>query len=214
MMQTSGLVLAIHSLERSKPSNTRCQYGSPVRWLSIAAPIAGTCDDVTPAMILATALLSLAGFRLARLDDAGSGVGVLARAAAIAVDRPAAAQHQVGVVLLGRTGHQRGEMLERVAVGRAKLGGEIDVAAQFQQTVVLALEDGFLLLRRELRKELVEIFLLVLLERLAVLRLHQRHAEHVERVAAPRAIGVEHIGAGDVVVVLLVRLLGGRHRAS
>ena len=69
-MQTSGLVFAIHSLERSKPSNTRCQYGSPVRWLSIAAPIAGTCDDVTPAMILATAFLSLAaafGFGLSAL---------------------------------------------------------------------------------------------------------------------------------------------------
>src|SRR4029079_11535924 len=90
-MQTSGLALRIHSLERSKPSNTRCQYGSPVRWLSIAAPIAGTCDDVTPAMTLATAFLSLPGFRfrcrLVRLDDPRAGLGVLARPAAVAVDR-------------------------------------------------------------------------------------------------------------------------------
>src|SRR3954469_11880107 len=102
-MTTSGLALAIHSLERSKPSNTRCQYGSPVRWLSIAAPIAGTCDDVTPAMILATAFLSLAGlqFRLAFLDDARSGFGVFARPAAIAVDLAAATKHEVRVVLLG-----------------------------------------------------------------------------------------------------------------
>src|SRR3954454_9685659 len=109
-MTTSGLALAIHCLERSKPSNTRCQYGSPVRWLSIAAPIAGTCDDVTPAMILATAFLSLAGgFRLRR------GFGLLrlelARPAAVAFDRAAAAQHQVGVILLGRSGHQRSQML-------------------------------------------------------------------------------------------------------
>jgi len=44
-MQTSGLVLAIQALERSKPLNTRCQYGSLVRWLSIAAPIARRCSN-------------------------------------------------------------------------------------------------------------------------------------------------------------------------
>src|ERR1700742_2467652 len=100
-MQTSGLALRIHSFERSKPSNTRCQYGSLVRWLSIAAPIAGTCDDGTPALILATALLSLAGLlRLALFDDARSGLGILAGAAAVAVALAAAAQHQIGVVLL------------------------------------------------------------------------------------------------------------------
>src|SRR5512139_3090804 len=114
-MQTSGLVFAIHSLERSKPSNTRCQYGSPVRWLSIAAPIAGTCDDVTPATILATAFLSLAGgFEFGSLHQAGFGLGELAGSAAVALDRAAAAQHQVGVFLLGRAGHDRGEMLERM----------------------------------------------------------------------------------------------------
>src|SRR4029078_7885335 len=172
-MQTSGFAFAIHSLERSKPSNTRCQYGSPVRWLSIAAPIAGTCDDVTPAMILATAFLSLAdGLWFVFLDDARPGVGIFARPAAVAFDRAAAAQHQVGVVLLSRTGHQRGEMLERMAVGRAELGGEIDVAAQFQHAVVLAREDRLALLGRQWKR--VEIFPLVGFERLAVLRLHQR----------------------------------------
>src|SRR6478672_11387871 len=101
-------------------------------------------------MILATALLSLAGFwfrlRLARLDDARPGLGVFAGPAAVAVDRTAAAQHQIGVGLLGRAGHQRGEMLERMAVGRAELRGEIDVAAEFQHPVVLALEDRLALL--------------------------------------------------------------------
>ena len=68
-MTTSGLAFAIHSLERSKPANTRCQYGSSVLRLSIAAPIAGTCEDATPAMILATAfypiyLLRRFGFAL------------------------------------------------------------------------------------------------------------------------------------------------------
>src|ERR1700722_4123305 len=53
-MTTSGLISAIHSLDLSKPENTRFQYGSSVLPRSIAAPMAGTCDDVTPAMILAT----------------------------------------------------------------------------------------------------------------------------------------------------------------
>src|SRR5262245_43588711 len=123
-------------------------------------------------MILATLFLSLAGFRLGRLDDAGAGVLVLARPRAVAVDWTAAAQHHVSVVLLGRAGHQRSEMLERMAIAGAQLGGEVDVAAEFQQTIVLALEDRLALLGRELRKILIEIPGLVVLERLAVLRLH------------------------------------------
>src|SRR5262244_3222573 len=54
-MATSGLVFAIHRLDFSKPENTRFQYGSSVLPLSSAAPMAGTCDEPTPAMILATA---------------------------------------------------------------------------------------------------------------------------------------------------------------
>src|ERR1044071_921633 len=53
-MQTSGLVFAIHSLDFSKPEKTRFQYGSSVCLLSIAAPMAGTCDEASPAMIFAT----------------------------------------------------------------------------------------------------------------------------------------------------------------
>src|SRR5215212_2953638 len=150
-MTTSGLALRIHSLERSKPSNTRCQYGSLVRWLSIAAPIAGTCDDATPAIILATALFPPAGgFRFGRL-----GFLELARPAAVALDRAAAAQHQVGIVLLGRAGHQGGKVLERMAVARPELGREVDVAAELEQAVVLPLEDRLALLGRQQRKPLV-----------------------------------------------------------
>src|ERR1700761_8312753 len=80
MIATSGLASAIHSFDLSKPENPRFQYGSSVCLLSIAAPIAGTWDDATPAMILATietsqrfdldldfadlAALALAGFAL------------------------------------------------------------------------------------------------------------------------------------------------------
>src|SRR5437763_8185250 len=53
-MATSGRVFPIHSFDFSKPENTLFQYGSSARPLSSAAPIAGTCEDPTPAMILAT----------------------------------------------------------------------------------------------------------------------------------------------------------------
>src|SRR5438270_13901550 len=53
-MTTSGLTFAIHSLDFSNPEKTLFQYGSSVCLLSIAAPMAGTCDDASPAMIFAT----------------------------------------------------------------------------------------------------------------------------------------------------------------
>src|ERR1700704_4134579 len=68
-MATSGLAFAIHSFDFSNPEKTRFQYGSSVCLLSIAAPIAGTCDDATPAMILATFRPRFAagfGFRFGR----------------------------------------------------------------------------------------------------------------------------------------------------
>src|SRR5437764_8814734 len=55
MMATSGLASRIHACDFSNPENTRFQYGSSVLPLSSAAPMAGTCDEPTPAMILATA---------------------------------------------------------------------------------------------------------------------------------------------------------------
>src|SRR5206468_10195939 len=94
-----------------------------------------------------------------------------------------------------------GEMLERMAVGGAELGGEVNVAAEFQHPVVVALENGVGLRGSEI--ELLEVFRLVRLEGFAVLVLHQRHAEHVDAVALARALGVEHEGAGDVVIVML-----------
>src|ERR1700689_2601156 len=64
MIATSGLVSRIHCCEVSKPENTRFQYGSSVLPLSSAAPMAGTCDEPTPAMILATAYFRFSGFDL------------------------------------------------------------------------------------------------------------------------------------------------------
>src|SRR5262249_3510141 len=60
MMATSGLVSRIHSCDFSKPENTRFQYGSSVLPLSIAAPMAGTCDEPVPATIPAPAYLRFA----------------------------------------------------------------------------------------------------------------------------------------------------------
>src|SRR5882724_990285 len=197
-MTTSGFAFAIHSLDFTKPENTRFQYGSSVCLLSIAAPMAGTCDDATPAVILATFRPRLArclrfGFGLARRL-------VAAGPAAVAFDRAATIEHHLGVVLLRGPGHDSGEMAERMAVGRAELGGEVDVAAELQHAVVVALEDSVGLLRRE--REFLEVFGLVRLEGLAVLILHQRHAEHVDAIALPRSLRVKHEGAGDIVIIL------------
>src|SRR5215831_14035844 len=101
-MATSGFVSAIHALERSKPENTRFQYGSSVCLLSMAAPIAGTCEDATPAMILATFRPRLCAFRSGlRLPGlrALRGLVELARPAAIAFDRTAARQHHGRVII-------------------------------------------------------------------------------------------------------------------
>src|ERR1700704_2536021 len=108
-MTTSGFAFAIHSLDFTKPENTRFQYGSSVCLLSIAAPMAGTWDDATPAMILATFRPRLAarfrfGFRF------GSRGGLVAPGAAtIAFHRTAAGQHHVGVVFLRGARHGGGE---------------------------------------------------------------------------------------------------------
>src|SRR5487761_1330340 len=68
MIATSGLVSRIHSCDFSKPENTRFQYGSSVLPLSSAAPMAGTCDEPMPAMILATAYFRFAVLRFTALD--------------------------------------------------------------------------------------------------------------------------------------------------
>src|SRR5215471_16764521 len=149
----------------------------------MAAPTAGTWDVATPATILATsAVLPL------RLE-------------AIAVDGTAAVQHHVGVALLGHAGHHGGELLKGFAVSGAELGGEVDVAAQFDHAVPVAVQNGLLLLGRHWKA--VEIGGLVGLEGGAVVRLHQRHTELIEPVALAGAIGIEDRRPGDVVVAVM-----------
>src|SRR5271169_4001566 len=106
-MTTSGLACAIHSLDFSKPENTRFQYGSSVCLLSIAAPIAGTCDEPTPAMILATFRPRFADLRFGLRFRSPRRL-VLARFAAVAFDRTAAGQHHGRVVVLRGPGHHCG----------------------------------------------------------------------------------------------------------
>src|SRR3954454_5782625 len=174
MMATSGLAFSIHSFDFSKPENTRFQYGSSVCLLSIAAPMAGTCDDATPATILATFGPRFA----ARLCDC-FGLGGFAalrgikapRPAAVAFDRSPAGEHHGGGVILRGARHGGCQMPEGMAVGCAKLGREIDVAAEFEHAVVVALENRFDLLGAEF--PLLQIFRFIRLERLAVLFLHQ-----------------------------------------
>src|ERR1700740_290615 len=67
MIATSGLVSRIHSCDFSKPEKIRFQYGSSVLPLSSAAPMAGTCDEPIPAIILAKGSLFPASLFLLHL---------------------------------------------------------------------------------------------------------------------------------------------------
>src|ERR1700744_2890286 len=160
-MMTSGLRSAIHFFEKSKPLNTGAQYGVSVLPVSHAAPMAGTCETFTLAMILAT-LLPL-------------------RLTAIAFDRPAALQHHLGILLLGESGHGRRDVLERQPVSGEQFGEEIDVAAELDHESPVARQDRLTLLLGH--GELLQVSRFVLLELLAVGSLHQRHTEHVDVVA-------------------------------
>src|SRR6185312_6260073 len=161
----------------------------------MAAPMAGTCEVVTPAMILAIFLV------------------LPVRFAAVSFGWPASRQHHLGVILLCRAGHDCGDVLEGQAIGRGEFRRVIDVAAKAQHFVPLALEDRLLLLRRH--REAVEIRALVFLERLAPVSAHHRHAEHVEPIAGARALRVEDIGPRYVFVgFLFLRQLTSPNRAA
>src|SRR5262245_46157741 len=107
-------------------------------------------DVATPATILATALPL--------------------RLAAVSLDRAPALDHHLRVLFLGRARHDGGDLLERQPVGRRELGGEVDVAAEPEHAVPVALEYDLLLLLGH--RPLVEIGALVCLERRAVLGFH------------------------------------------
>src|SRR5258706_7661191 len=79
--------------------------------------------------------------------------------------------------------------------------------AELQHAVPIAFQDSLFLFFRH--RPLVQVSTLVRLETGAVLRLHQRHAEHVEVVAFARLVCVEHHGSGQIVIVF-----GKRHRRS
>src|SRR5215204_5067087 len=144
----------------------------------MAAPTAGTCEVATPATILATA------------------PGLPLRLEAVASHRPSALGQHVGVVLLAHAGHFGGDLLEGQAIGRAELGGEVDVAAELDHAIPVAIENRLFLVRAH--RETIEIARLVSLERLPILGLHQGHAELVQPIPLTRPLGVENSRARDV----------------
>src|SRR5436190_12018311 len=99
-MTTSGLTFAIHSFDFSKPEKTRFQYGSSVCLLSIAAPMAGTCDEASPAMIFAMLLPLLGGFGFGLRRGLLRRRVALARLRAVAFHRAPARQHHRRIVVL------------------------------------------------------------------------------------------------------------------
>ena len=98
-----------------------------------------------------------------------------------------------------------GHVLIGVLIGEGELGQGVGDPAEVQQGVPVPLHHRELLLLGH--GPLVEVGPLVRQESFAVLVLHQGVEELVEMEALAGALGVEHPGAGDVLVFLL-----GSHR--
>src|SRR5580698_4060674 len=182
-MITSGFTSAIQRFEKSKPLKTGAQYGVCVLPRSMAAPIAGTCEQFTLATILATAVLRPGGLGLLRF-------------AAVAFDGAPAVQHHLRVLLLGGSGHERGDMLKRQPVGGEELGQKIDVTAELDHPAPVASENRLALLGSH--RKFLQVGRLVRFELLAVVGLHERHAEHVDVISLTRALCIEERRARNV----------------
>src|SRR6202051_2907263 len=141
--------------------------------------MAGTCDVAMPATILAM-----------------RGARVLV---AIALGTASAREHRLCIGSLGYARHHAGHVLKREAVAKRNLDGVVDVAADPQHAQPVAFQHRAALFRVE--RKTIEIRRLVLLEAPAILRLVERHAEHVQWIADASAFGVVDIGARNALIV-------------
>src|SRR6516164_5096135 len=169
-MTTSGTFWLAQALVHSYPSNSGFQYGSSVLPRSIAAPMAGMWLVVSPAVMRAMSVTVLNG--------------------APALRRTASGDHHLLIVLDGHPRHRAHRLEVAEPVGGEDLGQEVDVPAQVEHLVVVAVEHGLLLVFGH--RPLIEVGTFAGLEPLPVLRLHQAHAELVQLIALFRARGGEH----------------------
>src|SRR6185436_19394133 len=120
--------------------------------------------------------------------------------AAVVLDGAAAIEHHLGVLLLREAGHRGRHELERLAIRREELRQVVDVAAEMDHALPVALQYRLALLRAH--GELAQVLVFVRLEFLAVRRLHERHAELVDPVALPRTLRIEKRSARNIVEAL------------
>src|SRR5271155_5750298 len=100
---------------------------------SMATPMAGTCEQAMPAMILATVLALTLCLSL---------VAVAGRAAP-------AIEHHLRVSLLGHARHHAGHILERQTVAEGDLDGVVNIAPEPQHAEPIAIEHGSTLIRAQ-----------------------------------------------------------------
>jgi hypothetical protein len=125
----------------------------------------------------------------------GLRVAVLAHDA-VAVGRAPAADHHGAIFVFAHAGHAAGHLLEAQPMGRPQLGQEIDVAAERDGAVQIHIQHRLLL--RLGHRPLVQIGVLISLETLAVVGLHERHTELVQVVTLAALFGVEDRGPGYI----------------
>src|ERR1700722_939100 len=144
--------------------------------------MAGTWEQAMPATILATLVVLLCSVFVS-----------------VTLRRTASRQHHLRIDFLGYAGHHAGHVLEGESVAKCDLDGVVNVAADLQHAEPVALQDRPALLGGQCKA--VQVCACVVLEAFAVLRLVERHAEHVERVPFAAAARIVDIGAGNAFVV-------------
>src|SRR5882762_4962946 len=149
---------------------------------SIATPMAGTCEQAMPATILA-----MIGLRRDLVLEA------------VALGTASARQHHLCIRFLRHPGHHAGHVLKGKAVAKRNLDGVVDVPPDPQHPQPIALQHRAALFGGQ--GKTVEIRRRILLEAPAILRLVERHAEHVQRIADAAPLGVVYIGAGNAFIV-------------
>src|ERR1019366_1053533 len=121
---------------------------------------------------------------------------LLVSLAAVALNGPPAANHHRAVVFTRRPRHRSRHGFEGEPRSRAELRDVVYVPALLDHSEPVAFQDRFALRFRQL--EFIQVRRLIGEKRLAVLILHERHAEIVEVITLRTGVLIEQVRARDI----------------